>query len=956
MSWSARAVLGGVVAVGLVACEAPTPSGQCGGFVCGGEERCDQETLTCVPDQAPVVTLVVPTGVVTSETFTVTGTVTDDVGATAATKAIVGVASEALELGDDGSFTFTVPTPLEDERSLELEVTATDGARTGRATATVRFDRVGPALELVAPLPGVTVAGETAQVQVRATDASQALEGVTVAGVALTAPMHGEVLAAAVPVPASSNGDLVDVTVTARDGHGNETTNVFAIRADRVGPSLTLASPSASEVLNAATWRVTGAATDPTPPVLVRVTQFDGGVASTTAALDGGAWEVELEVPQLEAMLPLRVEVEDAVGNVAELTRTVRVDRVAPTVSITWPAADSLRRQDFAVSALTGGDATTVTARLGSGAAVTLAGGPTSWTGQVAAPTQDYGPLTLEVTAADQAGNSASAQLQVLVDSVAPAVTFTAPVAGRKLNIADFASTTDVTVSWQVQDADTQASVSTVNGSASAATSLVVSTSDTDNGRVVTTTVTATDRAGNVGSASHAFSVDRVRPTITAWTPAVNARNVEPRVTSISFSERVTGATTSTDALVLAPATPGPGSWDGPHTTWTSAALEPYQVYESQLATLADDHGNEVIPGGRTFHTAGLAASSPAATPLATNVAHFRAAGDNDGLVAIALRHFGGPTEETFKVHLLSPRTLTLEAPLTSATAPLDYGINGWNRINPGPVTSLVQFAWVSTYANPAGPVPLHARGKYFSSNGGGTSAPVEKYITQMTGPSMTNEVVVATAADTDNSTYYRVSQAVPLPFSPSVHIAQSTDSSVAYRLEADRVRWTRIRANRDRLAIPNTTFYSATEFAAPVTAPSELSAAMNPGGQCLVTLFDSGSTTYGVFQPLGTCDVYLGAPGCPNNTSLTPVARPYKTRVAPFHANGENTILAAWKNGGSLYLGKMTNPSTCTDAFTSIGQPIAVGGFGKFEPVQLGNKAALLYVDANDALRVYVP
>jgi hypothetical protein len=78
------------------------------------------------------------------------------------------------------------------------------------------------------------------------------------------------------------------------------------------------------------------------------------------------------------------------------------------------------------------------------------------------------------------------------------------------------------------------------------------------------------------------------------------------------------------------------------------------------------------------------------------------------------------------------------------------------------------------------------------------------------------------------------------------------------------------------------------------------------------------------------------------------------KLRVAPFSANGESTLLGAYDDG-ALHLGKMTNPSACTNSFTPVGNPLAELATA-YEPVQLGNRPAILYTDANRNLKLYVP
>lgn len=961
MSWSARVVLGGVL-VGLVACEAPPPQGACGGFVCVEGERCDRETLTCLPDQAPVVTLVAPTEVVTSGTFTVTGSVTDDVEVKTATWAFAGAGAQPLELSAEGRFSLTVAAPAVDEQAFDLVVTASDGPRSSNALSIVRVDRVGPALALLSPDAGVTVGGsDTALlVEVRATDASGALDALRIGSTDLASPLAGSVASAVVDIP-GLNAQPFEVQVRATDAHGNETVQAFSFVADRVSPDLHITAPLAGATLSTATYRVAGTGWDPTGPLraFARVGSDPAAFVEGTVSADGG-WVVDVPVPELEDPLAqVEVHLLDGLSNRGVKVVGVKVDRVAPTVTLTGPGVDSIHRQALSVTATTDAQAVSVVAQLGTGAPVALGGGPTSWAGQVPPPSQDYGPLLLRVTATDAAGNAAAAQRQVIIDTVAPVITFTAPAAGRRFKIADFATTNDVAVSWQVQDADPQAAVTQVNGATSTATQLLVTTSAADNGRVVTTTVSATDQAGNLGSSSLSFSVDRVAPAITGWVPAAAARNIEPRTTSVSFSEPVFGATTSTEALVLSPASPVPGSWNTAHTTWTSAALTPYAVYDATLAALADDHGNPVPPppGARQFHTAALATSTPPTAPLATGVAEFRVVADADGVATVAYRTTAqaGSGQTTFAVHRVSPQTMTLEAELSSSTLNVtSFGLNAWSVVNGSTLASrnIAAYSWTTPMT--AGPSPLTHQRRVES--GAPTSVPYAV-------GSAAALSVLPFAREADQSefghvegvTFTRGGNGVALPIAVDHHVAQGSDSWAGFRLDAAAVRWVRFRCNRYAAPAPGYYQCEGIAYGAPTSStPSALSAAMNRTGTCLIASWSEGGQRRALAQPLPSCD---GAPTvqCPSNTNVSSTSQAAGFSVAPWSVGSTSSLIAAYQDGFTVRLGTLSDPATCNLSFTNLGaalvaQPIA------WAPVQLGQKAALFYLDSSNALRVYVP
>jgi len=72
---------------------------------------------------------------------------------------------------------------------------------------------------------------------------------------------------------------------------------------------------------------------------------------------------------------------------------------------------------------------------------------------------------------------------------------------------------------------------------------------------------------------------------------------------------------------------------------------------------------------------------------------------------------------------------------------------------------------------------------------------------------------------------------------------------------------------------------------------------------------------------------------------------------VAPFSASGEQTLIGAWSDG-LLHVGKMRQ---CGNTFTPVGNALADTAVA-FEPVQLGNKAVLLYTDTSGRLKLFVP
>jgi hypothetical protein len=131
------------------------------------------------------------------------------------------------------------------------------------------------------------------------------------------------------------------------------------------------------------------------------------------------------------------------------------------------------------------------------------------------------GVQTYTVTATDGAGNVGSASVTYTVDNTAPVVAITAPANGAYYTTANVPAK-DFAVTELNPYTTVQSGYSTAEG-------------------VQTYTVTATDGAGNVGSASVTYTVDNVAPVVTITAPVAGAYYRQTQVVLADW--------TATDAL-----------------------------------------------------------------------------------------------------------------------------------------------------------------------------------------------------------------------------------------------------------------------------------------------------------------------------------------------------------------------------------------------------------------------
>ena len=203
--------------------------------------------------------------------------------------------------------------------------------------------------------------------------------------------------------------DLADgtytVLVSAYDHLGNYLDVTVTFTMDTVVPTLAIDSPTDGQMFNVSSVSITWSTTDDNPgTVQVR---FDGeGWALATG-------EEFIRTALTEGHHIAYVKVTDAAGNYLERSVNFTVDTIAPTVAFVSPEDGAL------VNSSTGTvewatDEGSSSVRV-DGGEWTQRGSFTNWTYSL-----DDGEHTIEVMVTDQAGNSASATLNIIVDTVAP--------------------------------------------------------------------------------------------------------------------------------------------------------------------------------------------------------------------------------------------------------------------------------------------------------------------------------------------------------------------------------------------------------------------------------------------------------------------------------------------------------------------------------------------------------
>ncbi|MBX7101782.1 MAG: hypothetical protein K1X89_28970 [Myxococcaceae bacterium] len=958
-AWAAVALLAG-------AC-GPGELGRCGDQACGADQRCDQTAKLCVVDEAPTVTLAAPASnaAVTQNAVRVSGTARDDVRVDALEVSTDGATFRALTLAADGSFDADVPLPEADAAPVTLTVRALDEKQhAGSAQVTVQVDDVNPRCAVVAP--AATNASGVVQIPVTYADGSGApasaeasTDGATFSPVTIT----GGAGTFAWTVP-GGNGASQTLTFRASDRSGHTCTASATVVVDTEPPTVAFAAPAADALLGQAFFagqKVRLSAAD--GPGEVRAVSLDVGAGAELQAMkaNDGLWELSVPAPApaLNGVARTwRATAEDRAGNRTTAQLPVRLDTVPPTLAFTTPAAGALLGPAF----FSGGSGTVVLAAdddvnalpavevdPGTGAFAAAAHQQGSvWQLAFPSPTIDFADRTLRARARDLAGNTAEVSRTVKVDTVAPVLTITSPTDQQRLNIASFPSGDGAPVTFLLQDGDAQAKASL--GGSVVTSPAMVPTASTDDAKSYLVTLTGKDSAGNSTGATVHFTVDRVAPRVLSLTPDAGSRMNAPMV-SVQFSEPMRD---TSPGLTLTPAAASAGSWAAPDT-FTIGALDPDAVHTAATGAVSDLSGNPLAqPVSTHFHTAPLVPAD--GTVLATGVAAFQAASDEDGVLAVVTRASptGPPTSYPNLAVRVNPRTGAVQTLWARAdpTPALRTHALSWQVIRPDLSAERTQAAYYRVSALAGSPGPTDGAQCLTQSSVACSGASLAGLVLL---PPVTGETDPARFGTLTATAYVRGAVSQP------THVAAPTLVGFAPRHFA-LYDGTSTPNHRDlfyceRSAfVPNPTTCSMVQEDV-LNTDSSSSLSVAEGSPCTFLAYTSNTQGRVLEAKLHTYQACVGL-GCVTGGFLEQVgaSRP-KLRVAATQQSSGTTVYGAWESSpGNVQLGVRTVSATCTGgSWLALGPPIATSA-ATWEPVSLGLSPGLLTLDGSGALTLRRP
>ncbi|MFH2742270.1 Ig-like domain-containing protein [Enterobacter hormaechei] len=369
-------------------------------------------------------------------------------------------------------------------------------------------------------------------------------------GSALTVTVNSKTYAATVladgtwtaAIPAADVGALsagtVTVTVDGQSAAGNPVSISHDVKVDLAPVAISIDAIATDDVINAAEKGADLVLSGSTTNVEENqtVTIIFGGKTYSATVDASGHWTATVPSADLGGLkdgdTSVQVSVTNVNGNSASAGREYSVDATAPTVSIEIVSDNNIinaaeAQQDLVINGVSDAEAgQTVTVTLNGENYITTVQANGRWS--VTVPSADVGAIadgdyTITAAVLDKAGNPASADLDVLVDTTVPQLTINTVSDDDVINSAEHAQALIVTGSVTGAEAGDVVTV-TINNKDYTATldasgrwNVGVPAADVSALTAGDHTITAalTDKAGNSNSTTHEVEVNLTAPVLT---------------------------------------------------------------------------------------------------------------------------------------------------------------------------------------------------------------------------------------------------------------------------------------------------------------------------------------------------------------------------------------------------------------------------------------------------------
>ncbi|WP_161983445.1 Ig-like domain-containing protein [Escherichia albertii] len=366
----------------------------------------------------------------------------------------------------------------------------------------------------------------------------------------------------------------VTITASGTSNAGNPVSVTHPVTVDLTAVAVSINAITADDVINAAEKSAALTLSGSTSGVEAgqTVTVTFGGKTYTANVAANGSWSTTVPTADMAALrdgdASAQASVSNVNGNSATTTHAYSVDASAPTVTINTIAGDDILNAAEAGTALTINGSST--AEAGQTVTVTLNGANYTGTVQtdgswsVSVPPADLSALTasnytVSAAVSDKAGNPASVNHNLTVDTSVPVVTINTVAGDDVINATEHAQAQ--IISGSATGAATGSTVTVTIGTNTFTTVLDASgnwsvgvpasvVSALANG-TVTINASVTDAAGNSGSATHQVTVNTGLPTITFNAiSGDNVLNADEKGQPLTISGSSTGLATGAQVTV----------------------------------------------------------------------------------------------------------------------------------------------------------------------------------------------------------------------------------------------------------------------------------------------------------------------------------------------------------------------------------------------------------------------
>ncbi|EFE7695481.1 Ig-like domain-containing protein [Escherichia coli] len=366
----------------------------------------------------------------------------------------------------------------------------------------------------------------------------------------------------------------VTITASGSTTAGNPVSVTHPVTVDLTAVAVSINAITADDVINAAEKGAALTLSGSTSGVEAgqTVTVTFGGKTYTASVAANGSWSTSVPAADMAALrngdASAQASVSNVNGNNATTTHAYSVDATAPTVTINTIAGDDILNAAEAGAALTITGSST--AEAGQTVTVTLNGANYTGTVQtdgswsISVPPADLSALTasnytVSAAVSDKAGNPASVNHNLTVDTSVPVVTINTVAGDDVINATEHAQAQ--IISGSATGAATGSTVTVTIGTNTFTTVLDASgnwsvgvpasvVSALANG-TVTINASVTDAAGNSGSATHQVTVNTGLPSITFNAiSGDNVLNADEKGQPLTISGSNTGLATGAQVTV----------------------------------------------------------------------------------------------------------------------------------------------------------------------------------------------------------------------------------------------------------------------------------------------------------------------------------------------------------------------------------------------------------------------